>query len=116
MDLKELKALLDDYDLFEEWSFSYFKEYTKDDKFISPKDYENIITSICDELGTCIPTKDEVESMIRKKDEDYYAKTQGKMCMMKKIPFPKQGDDISFMEYNQKLSIIIEIIILRLSN
>ena len=116
MELKELKALASDYNSFEEWSLTFFKEYSKDEKFISPLDYDKIIASLSDEYGIDNPSKEEVESMKSKKEKEFYASLGDTKCMMKKIPFPKQDDNISFMEYCDKLLIILDIIILKLDN
>lgn len=111
MDITELKSLATNSYSIEEWGKTLFKEYSKDDKFVSSSDYEKIISSICDEYGIQTPSQDEMDAMKNKLDSE-----NDDGCFNQIVPYPFQDDDISFEEYCDKLQVILNIIILKLEN
>ncbi len=112
MEQIELKDLLSNNSKFKEWSLIFFNEYSKDEKFITPLDFQNIVTSLSDEYGITVPSKEEIESIVskREKDQDSYIQESCPLIL------PKNEDEISLDEYRDKLSVIIEIMIIKLDS
>ena len=110
MEPSELKVLLSDSTKFRDWSSTYFNEYSKDNKFITSFDFNNIVTSLCDEYGIEPPSKDEIEAIMSKR------KKENESSINRRTIINNIDDELSFDEYLTKISIVCEIIVIKLEN